>query len=128
VNEEDAERLANSILGHLYRDPESKCLAESAKRQWADEGCNTASIPIIISDGQRTRLSENMPNSVTRLSENMPNSVSELNYETLPITGDSWFKYHARTNIIALGGQVRESVNNELIRCEWMIAASGRCA
>jgi len=41
----------------------------------------------------------------------MPKSVSELNYESLPITGDSWFKYHGSTDVMALGGQVRESVN-----------------
>jgi len=67
-----------------------------------DEGCNTASIPIVISKGQKIRLPEKMPKS-----------VSELNYESLPITGDSWFKYHGSTDVMALGGQVRESVNDE---------------
>ena len=104
VNNEDAEQLANSILGHLYRDPEGKCLAESMNIEWseADDGCNnTASIPIVIRDKQ-----------MVQLPEKMLKSISELNYETLLITGEPWFKYHLRMNIMVLGGQVHGSMNN----------------
>jgi hypothetical protein len=73
---------------------------EYNKQSEADERCDAASIPIVIGGSQ-----------MMRLMENMPKSVSELNYGTLPITEDSWFKYHGRTKIIVLGGQIRQSRN-----------------
>jgi hypothetical protein len=41
------------------------------------------------------------------LAPNMPKIISEQNYKSLPVTGNSWFNRQKKTQVIAMGGQVR---------------------
>ena len=41
------------------------------------------------------------------LAPNMPKIISEQNFNDLPVTGKSWFNRQKKTQVIAMGGQVR---------------------
>ena len=41
------------------------------------------------------------------LAPNMPKIISEQNFNDLPVTGKSWFNRQKKTQVIAMGRQVR---------------------
>jgi hypothetical protein len=53
-------------------------------------------MPLVVDDMQEKHLAANLPKM-----------ISEVNYEELPITGNTWFTRQKSTLVIALGGQVR---------------------